>query len=94
MSLVRGRSVKVFEKSQNSSAAADPKCSCRLLQLLQCCVFYVALLSPKRAVLCRNSVQAQIKLCEVTTKCAGLSCWEPGGRQVSLSLLVPAQFFA
>lgn len=90
-SLVRGRNAKVLEKPQNSSAAADPKCSHRLWLFLQCCVFCVALPSPKKAVLVRNSVQAQIKLGEVITECAGLSCWELGGRQVSLSLLVPEQ---
>lgn len=51
----------------------------------------MALPSLKEAVLVRNSVQAQLKLYEMITECAGPSCWEPGGHQVSLSLFVPEQ---
>lgn len=61
------------------------------MQFLQCFVFCVALLSPKRAVLVRNSVQAQIRLDEEITKCTVLSFWEPGVLQVSLSLLLSEQ---
>lgn len=34
MSLVRGKNAKVLEKSQNSAAAADPKCSHKVIAVL------------------------------------------------------------
>lgn len=56
------RRARALEKSQNSSAAVESRCRCRLLQLSWCCPW---------------KWQCRISPAEVPVRRAGLSCWEP-----------------